>query len=510
MKFVITLGLLALCCIAASAQSAQCLPVKARNLEGNYMIPGTRGDIVYRRIVGISGRELALDAYVQKRGAARPAVIIIHGGGGDTGSRIAFIGQFLELLTAAGYNWFAVDYRLTNADEAVDDVHAALVFIRCHAQEFRIDTNRIALLGEDTGAQLALRLAQDKSLAVQAVVSVGGRFAQLAEALATDALLIHGAADREVPLATAESLCQTVRRCQVLPVEGAIHRAENWRPAQWSYKTKLLAWLNERMKLRAADHEPSVTSLRKKIVFDSPHGLTLDAYVPKGRGPHPAVMIVHGGGWEAGDRVTYATPVFAPLARAGFAWFSIDYRLTPQVRHAEQLEDVRTAFRFVHDHARRFNIDPLRLALLGESASGQMVAQLATESLEGVAAVVSFYGVYDFATRTGDLSPNSIPARLFGITQLDDEARATLRRYSPLHNAKRNMPPLLLICGTKDGLYDNHTSFVQRLEQLGARHTSVIVESAPHGIENWEGHSAWLSYKDKLVEWLRATLGRKK
>ena len=513
MKIILTTFLLsgALICAPALARAETCLPIKARNPEGNYIVPGVQGDIVYRRVAGV---ELSLDAYVQKRGADRPAVIVVHGGGWEAGSRIAFVGQFLEMLTVAGYNWFSVDYRLANPEEAADDLRAALAFIRCHAEEFRIDATRLALLGEDTGAQLAIRLALEKSLGVQTVVAVGGRVdsAKLAVASSIEALLVHGSADREVPLYVADNLCQTIRsaggRCRLMPVEGAIHRAENWRPEQWGYKSQMLAWLGERLNLKSADHEPHATSLLKEIVFSPQHGLKLDAYVPSGRGPHPAVIIVHGGGWEAGDRVTYATPVFAPLARAGFAWFSIDYRLTPQVRHTDQLDDLREAIRFVRRSARRFKVDPNRVAILGESASGQMVAQIATESPTEVAAAVSFYGVYDFETRTGDLSPRSIPARLFGITKLDDDARATLRRYSPFHNAKKEMPPLLLICGTKDGLFTSHAGFVRKLEQLGARHKAIAVEGAPHGIENWEGHPEWLDYKTKLVDWLRSTLRR--
>jgi acetyl esterase/lipase len=214
--------------------------------------------------------------------------------------------------------------------------------------------------------------------------------------------------------------------------------------------------------------------------------------------------------WEAGDKVTYATPLFEPLAKAGFVWFSMDYRLTPQFRNADQLEDVRTAIRFVRDNAKRFNVDPKHIAILGESASGQMVAQLATESPQGVAAVVSFYGVYDFETRaramTGELAPRSMPTRLFGITKLDEAAYETLRRFSPHFNLKPAMPTLLLICGTKDGLFAQHTAFIAQLKQVKARYDSFVVEGAPHGIENWEGHPEWMHYKKKLVEWLRVQL----
>ena len=107
------------------------------------------------------------------------------------------------------------------------------------------------------------------------------------------------------------------------------------------------------------------------------------------------MIVVHGGGWEAGDKVTYVTPLFEPLARAGLAWFSIDYRLTPAFTNEDQLEDVRQAIRFVRAEHERFNIDPARIVLVGESASGQMVAQVAAED-GSLAGVVSFYGVYDF------------------------------------------------------------------------------------------------------------------
>ena len=58
--------------------------------------------------------------------------------------------------------------------------------------------------------------------------------------------------------------------------------------------------------------------------------LTLDAHIPDGAGPFPAAVLVHGGGWIAGDKRQYITYLFQPLTEAGFAWFSINYRLAPQ------------------------------------------------------------------------------------------------------------------------------------------------------------------------------------
>jgi alpha-L-fucosidase 2 len=213
--------------------------------------------------------------------------------------------------------------------------------------------------------------------------------------------------------------------------------------------------------------------------------------------------LVHGGGWEAGDRVTYIAPLFAPLARAGFAWFSIEYRLTPDVCHPEQVDDVRRAVAFVREHADRFGVDASRLVVVGESASGQMAMLLAAED-RALAGVVSFYGVYDFGPMVTDAGPRSLLTRLFGRTVLDERARGDLREYSPLHRARAGMPPLLLIHGTGEGLWAQGQAMAARLAALGVRHELLALEGAPHGMENWEGRPEWADYTTRLVSWLRA------
>src|SRR5215813_8079096 len=368
--------LLACALAPIGGRASECLPINVRNPEGNYIVPGVMGDIVYRRV---NGKELALDAYVQKYGRKRPAVIVVHGGGWENGSRVAFVGQFMEMLTRAGYNWFSIDYRLggiQNYKDALDDLRAATDFIRCNAKKFRIDPNNIALFGEDAGAHLAAMYLVEKPAGVKAAALIGGFYdlneipnlkSQASEFLAEAspithvtretpaAMVVHGAADREAPPEQAAKFCDAIRRsgghCRYAPVEGAIHRAENWTPRQWDYKDDLVSWLSTELDLRFPAHDPYDSNLKKDVTFDPLRKLKLDAYLPKGPGPFPAVIIAHGGGWEAGDKVTYVTPLLEPLAKAGFAWFSIDYRLTPQYRHQDQIEDLREAIRFVRAYA---------------------------------------------------------------------------------------------------------------------------------------------------------------
>jgi acetyl esterase/lipase len=93
--------------------------------------------------------------------------------------------------------------------------------------------------------------------------------------------------------------------------------------------------------------------------------------------------------------------------------------------------------------------------------------------------------------------------RLFRRTVLDDDSRALLRQYSPLYQAHKGMPPLLLVNGTGDRLWPQAQTFALRLTDLGARHDVIVLEGAPHGLENWEGHAEWTTYKQRVVEWIR-------
>jgi len=522
--------------LTTSAFAEPCPPLHVRNPDGNYIVPGVQGDIPY------SG-DRALDAYVQQGPRRRPAVVVIHGGTWSSGSRVAHVGQILEVLTQAGYHWFSVDYRLGGLprfEDSLADIRTALAFIRCRARQLGIDPNRIVLLGEDSGAHLAALLAAERLRGVIGAVLVGG-FYDLAATPAVSKdidgalvargspatrvvrampplLVVHGRADSEAPIDQARRYCTAVvrskGRCRLLEVEGASHRSENWWPSQWGYKRDVVAWLSALDSPPPGPHRPHPTTssgtLLKDIVYSTSAQLKLDAFLPPApsgvegpaRTPVPAVILVHGGGWEAGDKTTYISPLFEPLARAGLAWFSIDYRLTPAAAHQDQLADVRQAIRFVRDEHARFNIDPARIVLVGESASGQIVTQIATED-SSLAGVISFYGVYDLLSMVTDTSPRSLLVRLFRRTVLDEDSRAVLRQYSPLYQAHKGMPPLLLVNGTGDRLWPQAQAFASRLTDLGVRHDVIALEGAPHGLENWEGHAEWTTYKRRVVEWIR-------
>src|SRR5258705_13930349 len=100
--------------------------------------------------------------------------------------------------------------------------------------------------------------------------------------------------------------------------------------------------------------DAQAAEVRRNIEYGRAGGqsLQLDAFIPEGAGPFPAAIIVHGGGWVAGDRRWNVEPLFAPLREAGFVCLSISYRLANQIAiFGAAVEDVEMAVGYVQSHA---------------------------------------------------------------------------------------------------------------------------------------------------------------
>jgi acetyl esterase len=461
-------------CWRAPAATKTCSRVEPA-FGGNRFIQGVQSDIEYKA-------GLKLDAYAPP-GLRRPAAILIHGSSGDKSTHIT---QLFPLLANAGYAWFSINYR------DIADIRAAVEFIECPGRF--LTQPKPLLVAEDTGVPLALHVAKQGGSgefsgvigfgAVKSVAAMQDPYVPVA--------LFHGAADTDSDPTPLEKACGAWTNCRFRLVPHGIHNFENWHAGEWEWKEEFTAIIRNGRR-----------GLWTNIVYARPGGvpLSMDANLPEGRGPFPAVVVVHGGGWEAGDKLTYVSPVLSLLSQTQFAWFSIDYRLTPYVRNEEQLEDLRNAIRYVRVHADRFDVSPNAIAVLGESAGGQMVTQIASEPCSGCEprAIVSFYGVYDFVPWTTDPEGKPILDRLFGNWDIDK-----LRQYSPICHVHSGMPPVLMVQGTADELYPGTLAYEKRLKQEGVPHELILIQNAPHGMENWVGHPEWEFYQPKLISWLKA------
>lgn len=240
--------------------------------------------------------------------------------------------------------------------------------------------------------------------------------------------------------------------------------------------------------------------------------LLLDAHIPAGGGPFPAVILVHGGGWTTGSRTAgFIRPLFPVLDQTGFAWFSIDYRLAPQYAYPAAADDVEAAVKFVKQHAKQYKVDPARIALMGESAGGHLVNLVGARNDVGVAAVVSLYGPIDMLLWAERFQNKPLPDAVktfFGIEKLDEAGRSKIRDTSPRAYLNQKTPPFLFIHGTKDQAvdYSQSTLALELLRKRGVACRLITVQDGIHGVINWEKEQRFQGYKAQLVQWLQDVL----
>jgi len=246
---------------------------------------------------------------------------------------------------------------------------------------------------------------------------------------------------------------------------------------------------------------------------------------PAGAGPAPAVVWVHGGGWLNGDR-RYLPPTIEPdvlaqsLLPRGIGYVAVDYRHSLEAPFPACLHDVKAAVRYVRTFADVFGIDPGRLGALGESAGGHLVSLLATtaghpelDGVEGVgrgdtglAAVVDWYGVHDFAALVGPTAgqPNPVIDALFGgpLAQRTELARLA----GAVTHVQAGAAPMLLVHGTADATVPFDQS--ERLLQAGrAAGMDIELRPVPGADHCFEGYDDIPTVVAGSIDWLIDRLG---
>ena len=247
--------------------------------------------------------------------------------------------------------------------------------------------------------------------------------------------------------------------------------------------------------------------IRGGVAYANHDGVSLlgDLYLPAGAGPFPALVAVHGGGWQAGARNAFQ--FWGPyLAERGYVLFAISYRLAKkgQKMFPQAVNDVLAAVQFVRGSAGQIKVDPERIGLFGASAGAHLASLAAlggaSPLFKGaypqdahvavstkVKALVGVYGVYDLAEmwqRYLLQSPRENNIENFmGAAPMDDP-----RLYfdaSPINYATfaNNHIGVLLSVGTEDDLVirSAHTdAFLLRLKQANFFVRPCIVQGAPH------------------------------
>lgn len=218
-----------------------------------------------------------------------------------------------------------------------------------------------------------------------------------------------------------------------------------------------------------------------------------DLYIPLNRDAatrSPAIVIIHGGSWTGGKRdAARELNIGTTLALNGYVGMSIDYLLATETAPSwpQNIHDCKTAVRWLRANAKRLQIDPDHIGVIGGSAGGHLTSLLAltgpsdgldpsepwSEFSSAVQCAVPMYGA-------GEVRDSKNAKVMLGKTR--DEAPDLYKLASPITHADAKDPPFLILHGTADKTVPVEQSEIlaAALKKAGVEHELVLVSDAPH------------------------------
>jgi acetyl esterase len=233
----------------------------------------------------------------------------------------------------------------------------------------------------------------------------------------------------------------------------------------------------------------------REVAVPSPSGaVPVRVYRPEGEGSLPLVAYVHGGGWMLGSVESFDTVARALANASGALVASVEYRLAPEHPFPAGLDDVLSAVRWLAANAADLGADPERLAIVGDSAGGNL-ATVAARRLRGEVDLrfqALIYPVTDAGVNTPSyrefgegygLTAASMQRfwnlYLDGADGLDPDA-------SPLRcDDLAGSPPALVLTATADPLRDEGEAYAEALRDAGVPVEARRVDGTVHGFWRW-------------------------
>ncbi len=220
---------------------------------------------------------------------------------------------------------------------------------------------------------------------------------------------------------------------------------------------------------------------------------------------YPTVLHIRGSGWMKQDIAGFL-PQLTEIARCGYVVASMEYRSTDGGhRFPAQVEDAKAAIHYLKEHAEELDIDPDRIAVLGDSSGGHTALMAGFTGSEilcrpeqqgedlSVRCIVDFFGLTDLTVIADDpsgmdhVTENSIEARLLGAKP--SEIPEACKAASPVTyiTQEAQLPPTLIVHGDRDDMVPFRQSVLlyEKLKQCGQSADFIMVRNGAHGARIW-------------------------
>ena len=223
-------------------------------------------------------------------------------------------------------------------------------------------------------------------------------------------------------------------------------------------------------------------------------GVPARVYRPHGDGPFPVAMMFHGGGWVIGDLDTADSQSREVCRGAGAVVVSVDYRLAPEHPFPAAAEDCYSATEWVAAHAGEHDGDPARLAVVGDSAGGNLAAVVAQMARDRGGPNIAFQLLVYPVTDGVNLDRASYRDNADGYLLTAQAMQWFWNHYAPTLDDRRNpyaspllasdltsLPPALVMTAEYDPLRDEGEAYGHALAEAGVDAEVIRYDGFIHG-----------------------------
>lgn len=229
----------------------------------------------------------------------------------------------------------------------------------------------------------------------------------------------------------------------------------------------------------------------KEVIYqqDKNRALHLDAFLNTKQKKNPALVMIHGGGWRSGNK-NQMQDMARAIASKGYSCFAIEYRLSVEAKYPGGIYDVKNAIKFIKDNAKKFNVDPDKIAVLGCSSGGQMAALIGTtneildfedqsfksKSSSKVQAIIDVDGVLAF--KHPESSEGDMASFWLGGTYA--EKPENWKNASPLNHTGKSTPAILFINSSFERFHAGRDDMIAILNEYKIYSEVKTIENSPH------------------------------